>query len=80
LKQIEVRIFNDEQVNLLWFACKNHNDGIISDNVTIGTCFDSDRIELIRCGMVPKPSLMSTKPVLNCRDAEKLYNFSLIIK
>jgi hypothetical protein len=74
LKQIgELEFLNDEQVNLLWFACKNHNDGIISDNVTIGTCFDSDRIELIRCGMVPKPSLMSTKTGI--RIAERCRNY-----
>jgi uncharacterized protein len=77
LKQIgELEFLNDEQVNLLWFACKNHNDGIISDNVTIGTCFDSDRIELIRCGMVPKPSLMSTKTGIRIAEKmQKLYNF-----
>jgi hypothetical protein len=74
LKQIELEFLNDEQVNLLWF-CKNHNDGIISDNVTIGTCFDSDRIELIRCGMVPKPSLMSTKTGIRIAEMQKLYNF-----
>jgi hypothetical protein len=71
----ELDFLNEEQVNTLWFACKNHNDGVVSDDVTIGTCFDSDRIELIRCGMIPRPVLMSTKTGIRIAEKmQKLYN------
>jgi uncharacterized protein len=41
-------------------ACLLHAKGGISDDMTIGSCFDADRIELIRVGIVPKIELMST--------------------
>lgn len=72
----ELTFLNDEQINTLWFACENHNKGFTSNNITIGTCFDADRIELIRCGMVPKPNLMSTPTGIRIAEKmQRLYNF-----
>jgi len=51
---------NDAQYALLWEACNFHNKGTISENPTVGACFDADRIELIRVGIIPKIELMST--------------------
>lgn len=50
----------EKQVMELHYACYHHNGGDISDNPTIGACYDADRLELIRCGIVPLPELMST--------------------
>jgi uncharacterized protein len=72
----ELTFLNDEQINTLWFACENHNKGFTSTNITIGACFDADRIELIRCGMVPKPNLMSTPTGIRIAEKmQRLYNF-----
>lgn len=49
------------QIDTLVEACKYHHTGAIDlKNPTIGACFDSDRLELNRCGILPKIDLMST--------------------
>ena len=42
------------------YACENHNTADITLNPTIGACYDSDRLELTRVGVVPIPELMCT--------------------
>ena len=37
-------------------------DGRVSDDPTIGTCWDADRLDLRRVAIVPKTGLMSTNP------------------
>jgi len=72
----ELNFLTKEQINKLWSACKYHHKGVTDTDPTIGSCFDADRIELIRCGMVPRPNLMNTP--IGIRIAEKmqkLYNF-----
>jgi uncharacterized protein len=55
----------------LWRACLQHHKGVVeTDDITIGACFDADRIELIRCGIVPKIELMSTP--MGIRIAKKM--------
>lgn len=41
-------------------AVTYHNDGYTSDDPTIGACWDADRLDLIRVGIVPDPDLLST--------------------
>ena len=50
----------ERQVIELSYACYHHNTGDVSNNPTIGACYDADRLELIRCGIIPVPELMST--------------------
>ena len=38
-----------------------HTDGTISDDPTIGCCWDADRLDLPRVGMQPDPALLSTE-------------------
>lgn len=49
-----------DQYAKLWTACLFHAKGGVDEDMTIGACFDADRIELIRVGIVPKIELMST--------------------
>lgn len=44
-------------------ACKTHNRGAVADqdNITIGACYDADRLELDRVGITPDPKYMSTR-------------------
>ena len=50
----------DENYDLLHYACVWHTDGHHHDDPTIGTCWDADRLDLGRVGIIPKPKYMST--------------------
>jgi uncharacterized protein len=50
----------DEEFQLLYDACVGHTDQHHSDNPTIGTCWDADRLDLGRVGIIPDPEFMST--------------------
>lgn len=52
---------SDEHFQLLDYACKCHTDGRLSEEPTVGTCWDADRLDLWRVGMQPKPKYMSTE-------------------
>lgn len=51
----------DDEFELLHYACVWHTDGHHHDNTTIGTCWDADRLDLGRVGMIPDPDFMSTE-------------------
>ncbi len=51
---------DDLSFALLEEACIGHTDRDFSDEPTIGTCWDADRLDLGRVGMIPNPDLMST--------------------
>jgi|TARA_B100001093_G_scaffold184735_1_gene177397 uncharacterized protein len=50
-----------DQLELLVFACEFHEKGKISDDPTVGACWDSDRLDLGRVGIKPDPKLLSTE-------------------
>ena len=41
-------------------ACTHHTGGATSDDPTIGSCWDGDRLDLIRLGIAAGPRYMST--------------------
>jgi uncharacterized protein len=51
---------SDDRFALLHYACVRHTDGERHDNPTIATCWDADRLDLGRVGIVPAPKFMST--------------------
>ena len=51
----------EDQLTVLMEACKYHNDGKITDDPTIGVCWDADRLDLTRVGIIPNPDLLSTQ-------------------
>lgn len=53
-------VLGDQQFDLLTSACEGHDRGMTSDDPTIGTCWDADRLELPRVGVVPDPRFFST--------------------
>jgi uncharacterized protein len=55
-------ILSFTQRSQLRTACFYHNKGGVIDDLTIGACYDADRLELIREGVniLPDPQLMST--------------------
>ena len=50
----------DADFDLLYEACARHTDGLIEADVTIQTCWDADRLDLGRVGMMPEPTKLCT--------------------
>jgi uncharacterized protein len=49
-----------ERLELLAFACAHHSDGWTQADVTVQTCWDADRLDLGRIGIMPDPGRMCT--------------------
>jgi len=49
------------RLTLLVEACTDHTGGRRHTDLTIGSCWDADRLDLGRVGMTPDPAYMSTK-------------------
>jgi len=47
---------------LLRFACVHHARGWTEADVTVQTCWDADRLDLGRVGIIPSPSRLCTAP------------------
>lgn len=49
------------QLSQLMHACKFHSDSKIKTNdMTIATCWDADRLDLVRLGITPDPRFLQT--------------------
>jgi len=51
---------DDRRFALLHQACTWHTDKDFSSDPTIGSCWDADRLDLGRVGIIPSEALMST--------------------
>jgi uncharacterized protein len=51
---------SDENFDRLTYACERHTYGELSEDPTIGACWDADRLDLPRVGILPSPRFMST--------------------
>ena len=52
---------SEKQLNQLIFACEHHtNSEIKSNDITIQTCWDADRLDLWRVGAMPDPYFLNT--------------------
>lgn len=52
---------SDEDFNLLFDACRLHTITTKTGNPTIDACFDADRLDLWRVGIIPDPKRMATE-------------------
>lgn len=50
----------DRQLDLLTLACETHTDGLITGDLTVRVCWDSDRLDLGRAGIRPALGLLCT--------------------
>jgi uncharacterized protein len=50
-----------EELDWLCEACANHTLGLIDANPTIQTCWDADRLDLMRVGIRPNPLYLCTE-------------------
>jgi uncharacterized protein len=44
---------NDSEFDLLYEACRLHTDGETEGDITVQTCWDADRLDLMRVGIQP---------------------------
>ncbi len=63
-KHLKGRFFDatDHEMDLLCFACEHHSDGMTQGDPTVLTCWDADRLDLLRVGIVPKARYLCTEP------------------
>jgi uncharacterized protein len=61
-KTLRGRLFDlvDDEFEVLHYACSAHTDEDTHPDVTIQTCWDSDRLDLGRVGIVPDRDLLCT--------------------
>ncbi len=51
---------SDAEFELLYYACSYHTDGMTDADPTVQTCWDSDRLDLPRANITPKPQQLCT--------------------
>jgi uncharacterized protein len=56
---------NDHEFRLLYRACEGHTHERTHPDITIQTCWDSDRLDLGRVGITPHPSRLCTEAAKN---------------
>ena len=52
---------SNEEIELLQEACRLHTTVLKTGNPTIDACFDSDRLDLWRVGIIPDPARLATE-------------------
>lgn len=61
IRDTELRDLSEEQVAKLKRACELHTIEHRTGDITIDICFDADRMDLLRVGIMPDPKRMATK-------------------
>jgi len=56
----ELLPIDDEKFSMLYLACMAHTVADRTSVVTVDTCFDADRLDLVRIGVMPDPARMAT--------------------
>jgi len=51
---------DEEELGLLVKACDLHTEGYLDGDVTLQTCWDADRLDLGRVGIIPRPEKLCT--------------------
>ena len=69
-KSLRNKLFElaDEQFDCFYNACRLHTRKIHTKDVTMGVCWDSDRLDLGRIGMVPSSEFLNTEIAKNIAD------------
>jgi len=56
----DLPVLDPTQIELLQYACAHHTDGLTDGDITVGTCWDADRLDLGRVGTRPRASRLCT--------------------
>jgi uncharacterized protein len=60
LRNSLLKSLSDKEIEMLAKACELHTTTLRTGDPTIDICFDADRLDLWRCGVVPRPGKMAT--------------------
>jgi uncharacterized protein len=52
---------DNDELELLCYACNLHADGFTEGDITVQTCWDSDRLDLMRVGIMPNKKYLCTE-------------------
>lgn len=52
---------SDEDFQDLYYACAHHTDGMLEGSTTVQACWDADRLDLARAGIIPDKRHLCTK-------------------
>ena len=58
-------------------ACRDHNEGFTRGDITVMTCWDADRLDLGRVGIIPQPDRLCTEAARDSVMIEWTYNRSI---
>lgn len=61
IRETYLKKVSDDDVELLKKACRLHTTEHKTGNPTIDACFDTDRLDLWRVGIIPDPERMATE-------------------
>lgn len=61
IRKTYLSYLNDEQVSALQTACSVHTVARTGDSPTINACLDADRMDLLRCGIMPDGGRMASE-------------------
>jgi len=64
-------------LEMLTYAVRHHSDGLIEADVTVQTCWDADRLDLGRVGIVPRPDKLCTAQARDPVLLERAYRRSV---
>ena len=65
------------ELEMLMEACEGHSDGRLVADVTVMTCWDADRLDLGRVGIMPDPDRLCNHQSRNPQLLEAAYRRSL---
>ena len=60
IRDIELAFLNDGEIRQLKKACELHTTTWRTEDATVNACFDADRLDLGRVGIMPDPDKMAT--------------------
>lgn len=67
----------EEDFDLLAYALTHHSSGLVEADVTVQTCWDADRLDLGRVGLMPNPTYLCTEAAKEPSMIEWAYQRSL---
>ena len=67
----------DEEFELLTYACQHHTFGHLEGDITVLTCWDADRLDLGRVGILPHPEKLCTSVARYSQMIEWAYERSI---
>lgn len=68
---------DDERFELVLIACRAHTAGLTEGHPTVQTCWDADRLDIGRVGIIPDPDYLCTDPAKRPETLDWAYRRSI---